>query len=140
MMEGEMRRGLLVWIALMPMLAVANWTNAPFVPPSGTNTTPPATLPDWRALTFTNLIVEGVGHTNVCRIYAGSNVVGHDAARVDGIETICPPGGLHLFKVPCQAIGVGDPHAWTKHPCEVESSKTKATQPCEEKVDAENLG
>jgi hypothetical protein len=75
MMEGEMRRGLLVWIALMPMLAVANWTNAPFVPPSGTNTTAPATLPDWRALTFTNLIVEGVGHTNVCRIYAGSNVV-----------------------------------------------------------------
>ncbi len=70
----------------------------------------------------------------------GGDVVGHDAARIEGVKSFRSPGGLHLFQVPGNPVGVGDPHARAEHASEVEGAEAEAAEASQQEVNAENLG
>ena len=59
---------------------------------------------------------------------------------VEGVEPLRSPGRLYLLEVAADSIGVGDPHAGTEDPCEVEGAEAEAAEAGKQQVDAEDLG
>ena len=59
---------------------------------------------------------------------AGGDVVGHDAARIKGVEALWTPGWLHGLQVTAEPIGIAHPHARTEDSGEVEGSEAEAGQ------------
>ena len=59
---------------------------------------------------------------------ASGNVVGHDAARVEGIESFWSPRWLDCLQVTRDSIGITDPHARPEDPGEVKGPESEATK------------